>query len=126
MSEYDTDEPPDTAWKWTEENPRFREHCGRICARYGVVYDDFQEVRWAIEESILDDPFEGSVPLYPLGHPSCDENIRRFVYEKHPAHWQLPALVIVFRVEPPITDPRELTGLEIWSEEELGEESVLA
>jgi hypothetical protein len=73
-------------------------------------------VRIAIEESVIGDPIAASVPVR-----LDDLDIRRFVYEDSPILWDLPALVVVFRVEPPVSIPREVTGLEIWTEEELAE-----
>jgi hypothetical protein len=106
-----------TEWKPTEANPEFANHCRRICERYSVEYYSFDVIRSAVEDSVRDAPIAGSVPL--------DDNtpeLRRFVYEDHPAYWNLPPLVIVFRIEPePENGPREFTLLEIWTEEELAE-----
>lgn len=97
-------------WKRTED-PSFAEHCRRLCGDYGVVYEDFDVVRDAIEENLERDPISGSVPIIE-GIPQ----FRRFVFEEMPPHWDLPALVVVLEVN---EEERSFTLLEVWSEQEL-------
>jgi hypothetical protein len=101
-------------WKRTER-PEFADHCRRICERYGAVYEDFDVVRDAIEENLETDPIEGSVPVIE-GNPE----VRRFTFEEHPPHWDLPALVVVLEVS---VEERSFTLLEVWTEEELDEQA---
>jgi hypothetical protein len=104
-------------WKPTESHPEFADHCRRICRRYRIEYNSFDVIRDAIEETVRDAPIAGSVPVNDY-----IPEIRRLVYEQHPAYWNLPPLVVVFRIEPePESGPREFTLLEIWTEEELEE-----
>lgn len=97
-------------WKPTEKHPEYADHCKRICARYDVKYEDFDVVRIAIEENLVYDAIEGSVPVAE----SLPE-VRRFIFEPLPQHWGLPPLVVVFQIEPeaePESDPpadREFT-----------------
>jgi hypothetical protein len=102
-------------WKRTEV-PDFAKHCRRICARYGVDYHDFDVVRNAIEENLEENPIAGTVPV----SQSLPE-VRRFVFEELPPHWNLPPLVVVL-----LTDTAEnvFTLLEIWTEEELEEQQA--
>ncbi len=102
-------------WKRTEKDPEFADHCRRICARYNVGYYDFDVVRDAIEENLEDNPIRGSVPVAE----SLPE-VRRFVFEEVPQHWDLPPLVIIFHAD---SAQREFTLLEIWTEEELEEQA---
>ena len=104
------------AWKRTEKSPDFANHCKRICARYGVDYYGFDVVRDAIEETLEGDPIGGSVPL----SDSLPPELRQLVYEETPWHWDLPSLVIVFEVD---EAAQEITLLEIWTEEELEEQT---
>lgn len=101
-------------WKRTE-SPEYADHCRRLCERYGVVYEDFDVIRDAIEENLENDPVAGSVPVID-GIPE----LRRFVFESYPPHWNLPPLVVVLEVH---DDERAFTLLEVWSEEELEEQA---
>lgn len=102
-------------WKRTEV-PDFANHCHRICERYGVdYYGYFDTVRDSIQENIALDPIEGSVAV-----DEADPEIRRFIYEPVPQDGSLPALVVIFKVE---TDDQSFTLLEVWTEEELDEQT---
>lgn len=104
-------------WKRLELSA-FADHCRRICERYGAVYEDFDVIRDAIQENLEVDPIKGTVPVMD-GNPE----VRKFVFEEHPPHWDLPALVVVLAVN---EDERSFTLLEIWSEEELAEQNGAA
>lgn len=101
-------------WKRTED-PDFADHCRRICARYGVDYHDFDIVRNAIEENLEDNPIAGSVPV-----THALPEVRKFVFEPLPTHWDLPPLVVVFQTD---ATEEEFTLLEIWTEGELEEQA---
>ena len=103
------------AWKRTED-PTFADHCRRICARYGVNYHDFDVVRDAIEENLEENPIAGSVPV-----THALPEVRRFVFEPLPQHWDLPPLVVVLHADP--AGDEVFTLLEIWTEEELDEQA---
>jgi hypothetical protein len=103
------------AWKRTEKAPDFADHCRRICARYGVDYHDFDVVRDAIEENLEKNPIAGSVPI-----THALPEVRRFVFEPLPQHWNLPPLVVVLQVD---VGEEVFTLLEIWTEEELAEQA---
>jgi hypothetical protein len=104
-----------TKWKRTERHPEFADHCKRICERYGVEYPSFDVVRDAIEESLENDPVTGSVAV------SEDvPELRRFVFEPLPQHWNLPALIVVYIVD---EVERSFTLSAVWTEEELEEQA---
>ena len=95
--------------------PEYADHCRRICERYGASYEDFDIIRDAIEENLENDPIEGTVPVI-----EGITELRRFVFEEHPPHWDLPPLVVVLEIS---SEDHSFTLLEIWSEEELDEQA---
>jgi NAD dependent epimerase/dehydratase family enzyme len=106
-------------WKWTELS-RFANFCRQICEKLDLEYEDeFDQIRWAIEENICRNPLT-------ISHPDprfTDENRRFFRTAEAPAHTSLPPLVVIFRVVryPEMGAKGVLEGREVWVEEELRE-----
>jgi hypothetical protein len=104
-------------WTWTEL-PRFATFCRQICEATGASYEnDFDEIRWAIEEDILRGPLS-------VSHPDprfSDERRRYFRTAYAPARVPIGPLVVIFRVAryPEFGKPGEIEGREVWMEEDL-------
>lgn len=103
------------AWKWTERD-EYRAECETLSGDSAWV----DIVKTAIEDNVLLDPVAGSKALLPEGHPRHDPNVRYVTVEEAPGLGSIPALIVVFRIEPPsedATQPREVTAQ--WIEEGL-------
>ena len=104
-------------WKWTEL-PRYGTLCGEVCGKLGLPYEDsFDEIRWAIEETLCWEP-------YSVSHSDPrfeDDRWRYFRTSAAPAHTPLPPLVVTFHVVrfPEFGELGILEGREVWLEEDL-------
>ena len=63
---------------------------------------------------MVEDPILGSAPLFPEEHPDHDASLRYVIFEDAPGWWDLPAPVIVIRIEPPPADDDLVQTREGW------------
>ncbi|HEY5294515.1 MAG TPA: hypothetical protein VIJ70_03470 [Gaiellaceae bacterium] len=106
-------------WKWSER-PEYFAQCEALQSADGSLQIDI--IKSAIEDNVLLDPIEGSIPSFPEGDPRHDPAERKVIVELSPSHGIPYPLVIVYRLGSTPADPteeREVIGWEIVREDEL-------